>query len=69
MDEAGVQEQTAAVPAWFWAVAIAALLFELLGCFFYFVEARMSAADIAALPLDQAAMLAARSRAASATPR
>jgi len=60
MDEAGVQEQTAAVPAWFWAVAIAALLFELLGCFFYFVEARMSAADIAALPLDQAAMLAAR---------
>jgi len=60
MDEAGVQEGATAVPAWFWIVAIAALLFELLGCFFYFVEVRMSAADIAALPLDQAAMLAAR---------
>jgi hypothetical protein len=60
MDDAGVQERAAAVPAWFWGVAIAALLFELLGCFFYFVEAGMSAADIAALPLDQAAMLAAR---------
>jgi hypothetical protein len=60
MDEAGVQVGATAVPAWFWIVAIAALLFELLGCFFYFVEVRMSAADIAALPLDQAAMLAAR---------
>ena len=60
MDEAGVQDGATAVPAWFWIVAIAALLFELLGCFFYFVEARMSASDIAALPLDQAAMLAAR---------
>jgi hypothetical protein len=60
MGEAEVQARGAAVPAWFWIVGIAALLFELLGCFFYFVEVRMSAADIAALPLDQAAMLAAR---------
>ena len=60
MAEAEVHEQGATVPAWFWVVGVAALLFELLGCFFYFVEVRMSAADIAALPLDQAAMLAAR---------
>ena len=60
MAEAEVHEQDATVPAWFWVVGVAALLFELLGCFFYFVEVRMSAADIAALPLDQAAMLAAR---------
>jgi hypothetical protein len=50
----------AAVPAWYWIAAVAALLFELLGCFFYLVEVRMSAADISALPLDQSAMLAAR---------
>jgi hypothetical protein len=49
-----------AVPGWYWAVAVAALLFELLGCFFYLVEVKMTAADIAALPLDQAAMLRAR---------
>lgn len=48
------------VPGWYWAVAVAALLFELLGCFFYLVEVKMTAADIAALPLDQAAMLRAR---------
>jgi len=53
-------DHRATVPGWYWAVAIFALLFELLGCFFYLVEVRMSAADIAALPLDQGAMLAAR---------
>ena len=37
-----------------------ALLFELVGCFFYVVEVRMSLADFAALPLDQRAMLEAR---------
>jgi len=47
-------------PAWFWIVAVAALLFELIGCFFFVVEVRMSKADIAALPLDQRAMLEAR---------
>lgn len=50
----------AAVPGWYWAVAVLALLFELAGCFFYLVEVRMSAAEIAALPLDQAALLSAR---------
>jgi hypothetical protein len=60
MNEAEVHEHDAAVPAWFWIVGIGAVLFELVGCFFYFVEVRMSTADIAALPLDQAAMLSAR---------
>jgi len=60
MSEAEVHEHDAAAPAWFWIAGIGALLFELVGCFFYLVEVRMSAADIAALPLDQAAMLSAR---------
>ena len=49
-----------AVPAWFWVAAIAALLFEMLGCFFYLVEVKMSSADIAALPIDQRVTLQAR---------
>jgi hypothetical protein len=49
-----------AVPAWFWAAAIAALLFEMAGCFFYLVEVKMSSADIAALPIDQRVLLEAR---------
>ena len=57
MEEA---EAKPGVPAWYWAAAIAALLFELLGCYFYLAEVRMTAEEIAALPLDQAAMLAAR---------
>ena len=51
---------TDAIPTWYWAAAIAALLFELLGCFLYLVEVRMTAQEIAALPLDQGALLAAR---------
>jgi hypothetical protein len=51
---------TGGVAAWFWAAAIAALLFEMLGCFFYLVEVKMSSADIAALPIDQRALLEAR---------
>ena len=52
--------ESAAIPGWFWAAAVAALLFEMLGCFFYLIEVRMSAADFAALPLDQRATLEAR---------
>ena len=48
------------IPGWFWAAAVAALLFEALGCFFYLVEVKMTSADMAALPLDQKAMLEAR---------
>lgn len=49
-----------AIPGWFWAAAIGALLFEMLGCFFYLVEVRMTSASLATLPLDQRAMLEAR---------
>ena len=59
-DETMIAAERSAVPAWYWMAAIAALLFELIGCFFYVVEVRMSAADIAALPLDQRALLEAR---------
>ena len=49
-----------AVPGWYWAAVIGALLFELLGCYFYLAEVMMSPADIMALPLDQRQMLLAR---------
>lgn len=41
------------VPGWFWAVAIAALLFELLGCVTYWLQV---STDPATLPLDQRAL-------------
>ena len=59
-EETTANYDSGTVPTWYWAASVAALLFEMLGCFFYFVEVRMSSAEIAALPLDQAAMLAAR---------
>lgn len=62
MDERAQGETVAptAVPAWYWIAAGLALLFELLGCYFYLAEVRMSDAEIAALPIDQGALLAAR---------
>ncbi len=48
------------VPAWYWVAAVAALLFECLGCFFYLAEVRLTPEQIAMLPLDQAALLSAR---------
>lgn len=57
MDE---QAQSTAIPGWYWVAAVSALLFEGLGCFIYVAEVRMTAEQIAALPLDQEAMLAAR---------
>jgi len=57
VDEAGTEP---VVPVWYWAAAIGALLFELLGCYFYFAEVTMSRAEIMSLPLDQRQMLAAR---------
>ncbi|MGH6730130.1 MAG: hypothetical protein ACREBK_08245 [Sphingomicrobium sp.] len=59
-DESIIAAERGAVPAWYWMAAVAALLFELIGCFFYIVEVRMSTAEIAALPLDQRTMLEAR---------
>lgn len=41
-----------AVPGWYWAVALAALLFEGLGCFMYLSQV---GADPASLPIDQQA--------------
>jgi hypothetical protein len=49
-----------AVPAWYWVAVVAALLFELAGCYFYLAEVMMSRAEIMSLPLDQRQMLAAR---------
>jgi hypothetical protein len=41
------------VPVWYWVVAVAALLFELAGCYAYYLQAT---ADVASLPLDQRAL-------------
>jgi hypothetical protein len=60
MNDTEAQPAVATPPGWYWLIAIATLLFELVGCFFYLVEVKMSAADLTALPIDQAAMLAAR---------
>lgn len=48
------------VPTWFWIGAGLALLFEALGSYLYLAEVTMTAAQIAALPIDQGAMLAGR---------
>ena len=42
------------VPGWYWAVAVLALLWEAIGCYFYIVQVSMDAADLAALPPAQA---------------
>lgn len=60
MTESGEMRVETSVAGWYWIAAIAALLFELVGCFFFYVEFRMSSGDLAALPLDQRAMLEAR---------
>lgn len=41
------------VPAWYWVVAGAALLWELAGCYAYVTQVTMSTADLAALPAGQ----------------
>jgi hypothetical protein len=42
------------VPAWFWIVAILALLWEAMGCYAYLTQISMDAADLAKLPPAQA---------------
>jgi hypothetical protein len=42
------------VPAWFWIVAVAALLWAAAGCYAYLTEISMDAADLAKLPPAQA---------------
>lgn len=41
------------VPAWFWVVAVVALLWEAMGCYAYFSQVSMSAEQLAALPEGQ----------------
>jgi hypothetical protein len=55
-----IAAESDAVPAWYWAAAVCALLFELIGCYFYLAEVRLTPEQVATLPLDQAQMLAAR---------
>lgn len=59
-DDIQVAADNESPPIWYWVAAIAALLFECLGCFFYLAEVRLTPEQIATLPLDQAAMLTAR---------
>ena len=49
-----------AVPKWFRAVAVAALIWNLLGCAAYLADVRLTPADIAKLTAAQQAMYAAR---------
>lgn len=46
-----------AVPAWYWVVAVLALLWGAVACFAYVSQVSMSAAELAALPQDQQDML------------
>jgi hypothetical protein len=43
----------ARVPGWYWAVAVLALLWEAAGCFAYFTQVTMEAAELARLPAAQ----------------
>lgn len=47
-------------PTWFKVVAVLALLWNLLGCFAYFSDLRLSPEDLAKLPEAQQALYAAR---------
>lgn len=47
-------------PAWFKVVAVVALLWNLLGCFAFFMDLRISPEDLARLPEAQQALYAAR---------
>jgi hypothetical protein len=42
-----------AVPAWFWIVAILALLFEAFGCYAYLTDVTRTADELARLPIDE----------------
>ena len=48
-----MQRARTRVPAWYWIVAVTALLFELAGCYAYYLQA---VTDVATLPLDQQAL-------------
>ena len=42
------------VPGWYWLVALAALLFELAGCYAFYLQVTT---DVAGLPVDQRALV------------
>ncbi|MFD1612580.1 hypothetical protein ACFSCW_12285 [Sphingomonas tabacisoli] len=46
------------VPAWFWVVAVLAVLWEAMGCYAYMSQVTMSASQIAALPQAQQDLMA-----------
>lgn len=46
-----------AVPAWFWVVAVLALLFEAFGCYAYLTDVTRSAEDVARMPIDQRSLM------------
>lgn len=46
------------VPAWFWVVAVLAVLWEAMGCYAYVAQVTMSASQIAALPPAQQDLMA-----------
>ena len=53
-EEVQVETQTpSAVPAWFWILAVGALLWELFGCYMYYAQMTV---DRMSLPIDQRAM-------------
>ena len=45
------------VPAWYWAIALLALLFEAFGCYAYLTDVSRSPEVVASLPVDQRAMV------------
>ena len=52
-EEVQAVEGRPVVPGWYWLVAVAALLFEGVGCYAHYLEVMRSPAEVAALPLDQ----------------
>lgn len=42
-----------AVPAWFWVVAVLALLFMAFGCYAYLTDVTRSAEELARMPVDE----------------
>ena len=47
------------IPAWYWVVAVIALLWEAIGCYFYVTQVSMDAAALARMPEAQAELFAA----------
>ena len=46
-------ETRRSVPAWFWIIALFALLFEAFGCYAYLADVTREADELARMPIDQ----------------